>query len=157
MLFRPPFLTASEGFVENTISNKNKSTTPLFYLFKLNPAYVPLADPLGRGCLHRIGRIHQSHAVGGANSSTMVVMFVDCCVGGGRYIQYYSYRRNPTGREFFVPARTLITPCWSDPKVPIVTLLGWYLGVHKRFLNRPNQGSISVRLVLSFNLVPRFS
>jgi hypothetical protein len=38
----------------------------------------------------------------------MVVMFVDCCVRGGRYFPYYSYRRNPTGREFFVPARTLI-------------------------------------------------
>ena len=25
-----------------------------------------------------------------------------------QYFQYYSYRRNPTGREFFVPARTLI-------------------------------------------------
>jgi hypothetical protein len=36
-----------------------------------------------------------------------VVMFVDCCVGGGRYFLYYSYRRNPTGREFFVPAGTL--------------------------------------------------
>jgi hypothetical protein len=38
----------------------------------------------------------------------MVVVFVDCCVGGGRYIPYYSFRRNPTGREFFVPAGTLI-------------------------------------------------
>jgi hypothetical protein len=35
-------------------------------------------------------------------------MFVDCCVGGGRYFQYYSYRRNPTGWELFVPAGTLI-------------------------------------------------
>ncbi len=25
------------------------------------------------------------------------MMFVDCCVGGGRYFLYYSYRRNPTG------------------------------------------------------------
>ncbi len=38
----------------------------------------------------------------------MVVMFVDYCVDGGPYIQYYSYHRNPTGREFFVPAGTLI-------------------------------------------------
>ena len=30
------------------------------------------------------------------------------CVRGRRYFPYYSYRRNPTGREFFVPARTLI-------------------------------------------------
>ncbi len=33
---------------------------------------------------------------------------MDCCVGGGRYFLYYSYRRNPTGQEFFVPAGTLI-------------------------------------------------
>jgi hypothetical protein len=38
----------------------------------------------------------------------MVVMFVDCCVGGGRYFLYYSYRRNLMGRENFVPAGTLI-------------------------------------------------
>ncbi len=38
----------------------------------------------------------------------MVVMFVDCCVGGGWYFPYYSYRRSPTGQEFFVPAGTLI-------------------------------------------------
>jgi len=30
------------------------------------------------------------------------------CVGGRRYFPYYSYCRNPTGREFFVPAGTLI-------------------------------------------------
>jgi hypothetical protein len=67
-----------------------------------------MANPFGRGYLHQIGQIHQSHAIGGANGSTMVVMFVDCCVGGGWYFPYYSYRRNPTGKEFFVPARTLI-------------------------------------------------
>jgi hypothetical protein len=33
---------------------------------------------------------------------------VDCCVGGGRYFPYYSYHRNPTGQEFFIPAGTLI-------------------------------------------------
>jgi hypothetical protein len=38
----------------------------------------------------------------------MVVMFVDCCVGGGQYFPYYSYRRNPTGWEFFVPTGFLI-------------------------------------------------
>ncbi len=38
----------------------------------------------------------------------MVVMFVDCCVCGLRYFSYYSYCRNPTGREFFDRARTLI-------------------------------------------------
>jgi hypothetical protein len=45
---------------------------------------VPLANPFGRGYLCWIGQIHQSHAIGGANSSAMVVMFVDCCVGGGQ-------------------------------------------------------------------------
>ncbi len=38
----------------------------------------------------------------------MVVMFVNCYVGGGQYFPYYSYHRNPTGQEFFVPAGTLI-------------------------------------------------
>ncbi len=33
---------------------------------------------------------------------------VDCCVCGVEYFPYYSYSRKPTGREFFVPARTLI-------------------------------------------------
>ncbi len=69
---------------------------------------MPLANPFGRGYLRRIGRIHRSHAIGGANGSAMVVMFVDCCVGGGWYFPYYSYRRNPMGREFFIPAGTLI-------------------------------------------------
>ncbi len=63
----------------------------------MNEAKAPLLNPFGRGYQRRIGRIHQSHAVGGVNGSTMVVMFVDCCVGGGRYFPYYSYRRNPTG------------------------------------------------------------
>ncbi len=43
----------------------------------------------------------------GANGSAMVLMFVDCCVGGGRYFLYYSYPRNPTWKEFLVPALTL--------------------------------------------------
>ena len=30
------------------------------------------------------------------------------CVGGRRYFTYNSHRRNPTGREIFVPARTQI-------------------------------------------------
>jgi hypothetical protein len=61
----------------------------------------------GRGYLRQIGRIHRSHAIGGANDSAMVVMFVNCCVSGGWYFLYYSYRRNPMGREFFIPAGTL--------------------------------------------------
>jgi hypothetical protein len=37
-----------------------------------------MANPFGRGYLGWIRRIHQSHAIGGANGSAMVVMFVDC-------------------------------------------------------------------------------
>ncbi len=43
-----------------------------------------------------------------ANGTTMVAMFVGSCVGGRRYFPYYSYHRNPAGREFFVPAGTFI-------------------------------------------------
>ncbi len=68
---------------------------------------APSANPFGRGYLHWIEWIHQSHAIGGVNGSAVVVMFVDCCVGGGWNFLYYSYRRNPTGREFFVPAGIL--------------------------------------------------
>jgi hypothetical protein len=104
----PPLSTAGKQFVESTSSGRIKLTTPLFYRFTINPGKALLTNPFQRGYLRGIGRIHQSHAVGGANGSTMVVMFVDCCVGGGQYFLYYSYRRNPTGREFFVPAGTLI-------------------------------------------------
>jgi hypothetical protein len=73
----------------------------------MKPRISALANPFGRGYLHWIGRIHQSNAIGGANGSAVVVMFVDCCVGGGRYFLYYSYCRNSTGKEFFIPAGTL--------------------------------------------------
>jgi hypothetical protein len=108
MPFWLPFLTAGKLFDENTSSSRIKLIKWLFYRFIQNKAKVPLLDPFGRGYLHRIGRIHQSHAIGGANGSTVVVMFVDSCVGGGRYFPYYSYHRNPTGQEFFVPTGTLI-------------------------------------------------
>ncbi len=109
MPFWPPFLTVGKQFVENTSSSRIKLTTPLFYCFTLNLAKAPLANPFGRGYLRRIGRIHRSHTIGGANGSTMVVMFVDCCVGGGRYFPYCSYCRNPMeGRRFFVSVGTLI-------------------------------------------------
>ncbi len=68
---------------------------------------APSPNPFGRGYLHQIGGIYQSHAIGGVKGSAMVVMFVECCVGGGRYFLYYFYCRNPTGWEFFIPARTL--------------------------------------------------
>jgi hypothetical protein len=68
---------------------------------------APLDNPFGRDYLRWIGRIHQSHTIGGAQGFAMVVMSVDCCVGGGWYFLYSSYCRNPTGNEFFVPAGTL--------------------------------------------------
>ena len=37
----------------------------------------------------------------------MVAMFVEMC-SGRQYFPYYSYWRNTTGRDFFIPARTLI-------------------------------------------------
>jgi hypothetical protein len=69
----------------------------------------PSLSPFQRGYSPQIGRIHISHVVGGANGTTMVVMFVDCCVGCGQYFWDYSYSRNPTGWELFDPARTLIS------------------------------------------------
>jgi hypothetical protein len=80
----PPLSTGGEQFVESTSSGRNELTKPLFYRFTLNPGKVLLNNPFQRGYLHRIGRIYQSHAVGGANGFTMVVMFVNCCVGGGQ-------------------------------------------------------------------------
>jgi hypothetical protein len=76
-------------------------------LLTLNPGKALLPNPFQRGYHHQIERIHRSQVVGGANGSARVVIFVDCCVGGERYFLYYSYCRNPTGREFFVPAGTL--------------------------------------------------
>jgi hypothetical protein len=57
----------------------------------------------------------------------MVVMFGDCCVGGGRYFPYYSYQRNPTGQEFFDPARTLIEVKLLRVKLAVWCLFGTYL------------------------------
>jgi hypothetical protein len=70
---------------------------------------VTSPDPFRRGYLRLIGSIHRYHtSIGGANGTTMVVMFVGLLWWGWRASLYYSYRRNPTGREFFVPARTQI-------------------------------------------------
>jgi hypothetical protein len=93
MPFRTPFATAGEQFVENTISSTIILITRLFQRFVLNPAFVPLANFFGRGHPRRIGHIQRYHAVGGANGTiiTMVVMFVDCCVGG----RVFCSRQNP--------------------------------------------------------------
>ncbi len=39
---------------------------------------------------------------------------MDCYVGGGQYFLYYSYRRNPTRREFFVPAGTIVVKLFKE-------------------------------------------
>ena len=69
---------------------------------------MPSPDPFGRGYPCLIGSIHRYHTVGGANGTTMVVMFVGLLWWGWRASLYYSYHRNSTGREFFVPTRTQI-------------------------------------------------
>jgi len=76
MPFQTPFVTVGERFVENTISSTIKLITRLFERFILNPTYAPSANLFGRGHLRRIGRIQRYHAVGGANGTTMVVMYV---------------------------------------------------------------------------------
>ena len=50
----------------------------LFLLLQLIliQAKALLPDPFGRGYPRPIGRINRYHAVGGANSTTMVVIFV---------------------------------------------------------------------------------
>ena len=109
MPFWPPFLTACELlFVKNSISSRIKLIKRLFYCFILNQAKALLPNPFQKGCPCPIGRIQRYHTVGGANDTTMVVMFVGQLCSGRQYFPYYSYCRNPTGREFFVPARTLI-------------------------------------------------
>jgi hypothetical protein len=107
MLLWPPLLTAGERFVKSTSSGRIELTTPLFYRFTLNPGKALLPNPYQRGYHCQIRQIHRSQVVGGAKGSAMVVMFVDYCVGGGQYIQYYYYRKNPMGHEFIVPARTI--------------------------------------------------
>jgi hypothetical protein len=49
----------------------------------------------------------------------MVVMFVDCCVGGGRYFLYYSYCRNPMGQEFLFPLEPLSVKLLTAQNVEI--------------------------------------
>ncbi len=71
--------------------------------FNLFASTTPPPDPFGRVYPRPIGRIHTSHAVKGHGGNV-----VDCCVCGVEYFPYYSYSRKPTGREFFVPARTHI-------------------------------------------------
>jgi hypothetical protein len=76
MPFRPPFLTACERFAENTSSSTINLFKQLFYRFILNQAKAILPNPFRRGCPRLIGCIQIYHAIGGANGTTMVVMFV---------------------------------------------------------------------------------
>jgi hypothetical protein len=76
MPFWPPFSTACKRFGKNTSSSRIKLIKRLFYRFILNQAKLFLPNLFRRGCPHLIGRIQRYHAVGGANSTTMVVMFV---------------------------------------------------------------------------------
>jgi hypothetical protein len=76
MPFQPPFTTVGKRFVENTSSSRIKLIKRLFYRLILNPANAPSPNPFGRGYTRPIGRIHRYYAIGGANGTTMVVMFV---------------------------------------------------------------------------------
>ena len=55
------------------------------------------------------GEIHQINAVGGGKQYTMVMMLVGRVASVLDGILYYSYCRKPMGREFFIPAQTLMS------------------------------------------------
>jgi hypothetical protein len=76
MPFWPPFSMACEQFVENTSSSRIKLIKQLFYRFILNQSKEFLPNPFRRNFPRPIGRIQRYHTVGGANGTTMVVMFV---------------------------------------------------------------------------------
>jgi hypothetical protein len=77
MPFWPPFSAACERFAENKSSRSRiKLSKWLCYRFILNQAKAFLSNPFRRGCLRLIGRIQRYRAVGGANGTIMVVMFV---------------------------------------------------------------------------------
>jgi len=72
------------AILTNMGSSKQKfiSSLSLFYCFIKNQAQALLFNSFRRGSLCGIGRIHISHAVGAANISTIVVMFVGLVVLG---------------------------------------------------------------------------
>jgi hypothetical protein len=67
---------ACERLVENTSISRFKLISLLFYHFILNQAKAFLPNPFQSGCPCPIGCIQRYHTVGGANGTTMVVMFV---------------------------------------------------------------------------------
>ncbi len=73
----------------------------LYYRIIYNPATAPSANPFGWPPMRRIGEI--VCAIGGANETP----WGELCWCSTDF-WYYSYCRKSTGREFFVPARTLI-------------------------------------------------
>ncbi len=106
MPFRQPFSMADKWFVKNMSSPRIKLITQLFYRIRPNPAKAPSANPFGRSYLHRIGRIHLSHAVARANNSPWWwCLWVVLC-WNTTPIFYYSYHTKPTEREFFVSDQT---------------------------------------------------
>ena len=68
--------TACERFVENMSISRIYLPKQLFYRFILDQAKAVLPNPFLRGCPRSIGRIQRYHAIGGANGTTMVLMFV---------------------------------------------------------------------------------
>ena len=67
---------ACERLVENTSISRFKLISLLFNHFILNQAKAFLPNPFQRGCPRPIGCIRRYHTVGGANGTTMMVMFV---------------------------------------------------------------------------------
>ena len=75
------FITAASPrwvnqFVEIMSSHRIILITWLFYWIRLNPATAPSTNPFGWPPMRLSGEIHQIYAIGGANSTTIVVMFV---------------------------------------------------------------------------------
>ncbi len=91
---------------------------------------APLANPFGRGYLRRIGWIHQSHAIGGANGSAMVVMFVDCCVGGGPYCTIPTVGILWSG-SFLFPREPYSGQAVKSAKGPTNTIQPWWPMLHQ--------------------------
>ena len=72
MPFWHPFSTVGNQIMENSSSCGLKLIFVLFY--KTPPTRSPNQFGIGYSC--PIGSIHRYHTVGGANCTTMVVMFV---------------------------------------------------------------------------------
>ena len=130
MPLRHPFSTTGEQIIKNTSSHRIKLITRLFQRFLLIQATALLPNPFGIGYPCPTGSIHRYHAiVGGANGTTMVVMFVRLLCWCLAEFSHYSYSRKATGQEFFVPTQTLIAVKLLTKIVPaqllLITILHW--------------------------------